>query len=253
MGATIAVAIGLAVGHVLGEALRPRLPRQRRWSVALVLLVGAASYAAAGMWGLWPVPLVAMALFVVASLTHRRAPESVVAWVALHVGVLVVIAALSGIALPAGIDAGRLPGAASVWAREVFAALTAGAGLVATVSLGGAFMNRAIRPFAVEMRGEGIVEAGGRVLEPLENGFRDGGRVIGYYERLLIYVFVLAGAPTAIGFLVAAKSILRFGEIRNAKDRKNAEYILIGTLMSFAYALLVAYGTYLALARLFPP
>jgi hypothetical protein len=40
--------------------------------------------------------------------------------------------------------------------------------------------------------------------------------------------------------LFAAKSILRFGEVKEHKDRMFAEYVLIGTLLSFTWALLVA-------------
>ena len=43
-----------------------------------------------------------------------------------------------------------------------------------------------------------------------------------------------------IGFLVAAKSILRFEE---AKKQKLAEYILIGTLLSFSLAIALASAT----------
>jgi hypothetical protein len=46
-----------------------------------------------------------------------------------------------------------------------------------------------------------------------------------------------------VGFLVAAKSILRIGEVKAPEQRKEAEYIIIGTLMSFGWGLLIAYGT----------
>ena len=60
-------------------------------------------------------------------------------------------------------------------------------------------------------------------------------------ERLLIYVFVLAGAPSAIGFLVTAKSLFRFGDVTGKQQRRHAEYIIIGTLVSFAYAVTLSY------------
>jgi hypothetical protein len=60
------------------------------------------------------------------------------------------------------------------------------------------------------------------------------GHYIGYCERLLILTFVLLGEYTAIGFLVTAKSILRF-----EATRVEGEYILIGTLVSFTVAILV--------------
>jgi hypothetical protein len=56
-------------------------------------------------------------------------------------------------------------------------------------------------------------------------------------------LFVLIGHPESIGFLIAAKSIFRFGEIKESKHRMDAEYIIIGTLMSFGYGILIACAT----------
>ncbi len=63
------------------------------------------------------------------------------------------------------------------------------------------------------------------------------GRVIGFLERILIYFFVLNSHWGAIGFIVAAKGITRFREL---KERSFAEYFLIGTLLSTILAGLVA-------------
>lgn len=68
-------------------------------------------------------------------------------------------------------------------------------------------------------------------------GLRDAGRYIGILERILILTFMLIGQFPAVGFLVAAKSVLRFGDIRDSNNRKGAEYILIGTMISFAAAI----------------
>ncbi len=43
-----------------------------------------------------------------------------------------------------------------------------------------------------------------------------------------------------IGFLVAAKSILRFDDIHRDHQRKTTEYVIIGTFLSFGWAMLVA-------------
>ena len=48
-------------------------------------------------------------------------------------------------------------------------------------------------------------------LIPIE-GLKDGGKFIGFLERALIFVFILSGEFAGVGFLVAAKSIFRFGE-----------------------------------------
>lgn len=81
-------------------------------------------------------------------------------------------------------------------------------------------------------------------------GLSKGGYWIGVTERSLIYLFILVGEPTGIGFLAAAKSVFRIGELREAKDRKLAEYILIGTLLSFAAAMVVGLATRAALGAL---
>lgn len=61
------------------------------------------------------------------------------------------------------------------------------------------------------------------------------GRIIGNLERSLIFLLVMIGQPTGIGFLIAAKSILRFDATHS--DRKQSEYVIVGTLASFALAL----------------
>lgn len=77
----------------------------------------------------------------------------------------------------------------------------------------------------------------------LVSGFENGGKMIGLLERSLIFIFIMVGEPAAIGFLIAAKSILRFGEIKDSENRMEAEYIIIGTFMSFLFAVLVGYLT----------
>jgi hypothetical protein len=70
-------------------------------------------------------------------------------------------------------------------------------------------------------------------------GFPKAGKWIGVMEREFILVFILSGHWEGIGFLVVAKSILRFGEINNSADRKLAEYVLLGTLASYLWAVAV--------------
>lgn len=72
-------------------------------------------------------------------------------------------------------------------------------------------------------------------------GFAKAGRYIGYLERLLLFVFVFTGQLAAAGFLIAAKSIFRFQ--KNQEDRKQTEYILLGTLLSFTTGIAIAYAT----------
>ena len=72
-----------------------------------------------------------------------------------------------------------------------------------------------------------------------EDSLESAGNYIGIFERLFVFTFIVLGQWSAIGFLIAAKSVFRFGDLSRAKDRKLTEYILIGTLISFALAILI--------------
>ena len=63
---------------------------------------------------------------------------------------------------------------------------------------------------------------------------KNAGALIGNLERILTIVFVIIGQYEAIGFIIAAKSILRFKDTDTAKT----EYVLAGTFLSFGIALL---------------
>lgn len=69
-----------------------------------------------------------------------------------------------------------------------------------------------------------------------KGGIEKAGEMIGYLERVLILSFILLRAYELIGFVVMAKSIARFEELKN---RPFAEYFLIGTLSSTLIAVLV--------------
>ena len=63
------------------------------------------------------------------------------------------------------------------------------------------------------------------------------GKYIGILERLLVFTFIVTDHWEGVGFLLAAKSVFRFGDLKESKDRKLTEYILIGTLLSFGTAI----------------
>ena len=66
-----------------------------------------------------------------------------------------------------------------------------------------------------------------------DSGF-NAGALIGDIERWLILAFVIMQRYEALGLLIAAKSIIRFGEKETAKT----EYVLAGTLMSIFIAVM---------------
>lgn len=84
-----------------------------------------------------------------------------------------------------------------------------------------------------------------------DNSLTKAGNYIGILERLFVFCFILTGHFEAIGFLLAAKSIFRFGDLKEAKDRKLTEYVLIGTLMSFGTAIVTGLIVQALLLQLF--
>lgn len=79
----------------------------------------------------------------------------------------------------------------------------------------------------------------GSILSPwlasvnTQGTLKSAGTLIGYLERALILTFVLLKQWEAIGFLLTAKSILRFNDIKGVEQRALSEYVLLGTLLSF--------------------
>jgi hypothetical protein len=84
-------------------------------------------------------------------------------------------------------------------------------------------------------------------LDP-DDSLKEAGKWIGILERVLTITFIYISQFSAIGFLIAAKSILRVidkpdkpsGEptlIKPFSSRKRTEYVLIGTFLSFSIAI----------------
>ena len=74
--------------------------------------------------------------------------------------------------------------------------------------------------------------------DTIDGSLQSAGKYIGIFERLFVFAFVVTGNWQGIAFLITAKSVFRFGDLKEAKDRKLTEYILIGTLASFGLAML---------------
>lgn len=78
-----------------------------------------------------------------------------------------------------------------------------------------------------------------KTLTEGNESLEDAGKYIGILERLLVFIFVILNHWEAVGFLITAKSVFRFGDLKESKHRKLTEYILIGTLISFGIAIFV--------------
>jgi hypothetical protein len=114
----------------------------------------------------------------------------------------------------------------------------AGTGLVATVFLGGSVVAWILKPFT---RALGKHE---RATEM--QGLADAGRYIGWFERAVLFAFVIGGEPEAAAVALAAKSFARFPAL-SEHHRGFAEYFLIGSLASLTLAVAAAAATRAAL------
>lgn len=198
--------------------------------VAIVAVVG---YLLAGDWRRWEIPL-ALAV------THGLIDRAKQAWFApasergffadqlAHLGVVALLAA----SVPRLLS--FRPFWEGPWQEGYHRLMVVAAGAVAAVWVSGVLVQFVVRPFRDDPGEEGAA---------LERGFERGGLTIGRLERALIFVLVLAGHGGAVGFLAAAKSVFRFGDLADSAERARAEYILIGTLASFLFGLVVAFAT----------
>jgi hypothetical protein len=136
----------------------------------------------------------------------------------------------------------------SLWLRwfgqsyvEVLILLT---GAIVCIYVGGFVVGYGVTPLQVQiMERNAHAEERGDVRAFQTRGFDGGGRIIGYLERALIFILVLSNQAGAVVFLMVAKSVLQFGEVRQREYRMEAEYIIIGTLLSFTFGLIMAFTT----------
>jgi len=206
--------------------------KERRAVLFLHSLIAAGlTYAFVGRWELWLLPAWVLLSHAVIDFIKVRATRSTLTIFlvdqAAHLSVIVALAWWFS-------QSGEL----SVWAKchgpAIWRFWILATGLILCVRVGGILVGFWVRPYLEEIErtnSEAIVTA-----KPVR-GLTNGGRVIGQWERVLIFMAVSFAQPAAIGFLVAAKSIFRFGELKDRENRMEAEYITIGTLMSFGWAI----------------
>jgi hypothetical protein len=147
---------------------------------------------------------------------------------ALIVGVIVTLIALSGLAEPVG-------GEIATWYAKLGFGFTQSVsvdqfvlGVGSTLFLLGT-VNRIVRFTLASTKAS---------LEEGEDTLR-GGRLLGPMERLIVAAAVVSGAMAGAGFVIAAKGLLRFREIRGGDQPKVdeiTEYFLIGTFTSVVVA-----------------
>ena len=91
-----------------------------------------------------------------------------------------------------------------------------------------------IKPANIFIR-ETLVAGNIESISDTSTELKNAGKLIGILERLLVLTFVIIGKLEVVGFLIAAKSILRYKDTNTIKT----EYVLIGTMLSFGIAMMI--------------
>jgi hypothetical protein len=219
--------------HLLGDFVfqTPRMVRHKKqwrtrsWVLYVhCLLHGAMVYAITGAWSLWYIPLIVVVTHYIIDLWKLHRPETALYFIIdqlLHM--LVLFALWCVFIAPAGLQ----QQIATVLKNQ--AAWAIGSGYL-FVTLPLSFL----LSLATQRWRRQAEEGGMRSSFSLN----EAGKWIGIFERILVYTFVITNHFEGIGFLIAAKSILRFNDIKGSEACKEAEYVLIGTLMSFSISIL---------------
>lgn len=225
---SIIILLRLLAAHLLADfLLQPgswvRSKNTRKWRsphlYLHVLVTGVTTYLLLGIWDNYGIPLLVMVSHLLIDMGKSCLRQNLYTFIAdqlLHVAVLVACwIYLTGQGAIFLEETRRLLESPDTWVL-----LT---GYLLVLFPSGALINIATRKWCEELENrQGLAEAG---------------KWIGYSERFLIVTFILLDHYEAIGFLIAAKSIFRFNEITKDKGRKEAEYFLIGTLLSITAAL----------------
>jgi len=206
----------LIAAHIIADFLLQPGVLERRKKKAGFLLLHVAIHAVLNYlflqaWTCWQAPILVLVIHGLIDLIKQRiGKESVNTFLIDQAAHFLSLMAIAWIL----VETGWLPG----FSGAGYKAFIMTAGFILTVQASGFLITKLIK----------------RLLEnnDLElDGLKNGGKWIGQLERALIFLFIFLGQPAGIGFLVAAKSILRFEE---AKKQKMGEYVLIGTLLSFS-------------------
>lgn len=235
------VFVALLAAHILADFLLQsdrdvRDKRHPRTFAKHIGIVTGLSYLLTGLWGAW-LPILLLGLsHAGADAIKIRLESQTRGWGQLRLFLadqslhLAVIALIALWLTPAN--------GSGWWVRALGEGYTQGlvliAGLIACVQAGNHAIGLATQPFRPEPPAGSL---------PRDNRASE---VIGQLERLLLFFFILGGTLEGIGFLVAAKSIFRFSSLnlsnpQSVQEKQTAEYILVGTLLSFSWGILGAW------------
>lgn len=228
----------LLTAHLVGDYLFQTdwvAARKRRWPVLALhglghaaLLAGVALTEPRDSRLVLALALLLLAHLAIDAWTSRSRREGTLALLldqSLHAATI-----LAAVAFARPSELAGLGGTIGVWLQDgrTFAVI---AGFVAAVWMGAVVVGRWVKPFTDRIT-DGTVEG--------RSGLRNAGRAIGILERGLIFIAILVGLEALVGFVVAAKALLRLPEARERASRELSEYYLVGTLASVFWAVMVS-------------
>jgi hypothetical protein len=235
--------LALIAAHLVADfAFQPEwlLRRKRNWAVlllhTLIVVATAALFLGGTPWRLLAI-LAVTHLIMDAIKVHvlKDTLRSFFADQFVHLAVMIGLGVLYPEAFSGGFWTRLLPG----WLPDYQVTLCLIAGAILSLHMGAIIIKKATQPFLDQITSD-------------IPGLRKGGAYIGCLERALVMLLVLINQAAGVSFLITAKSILRFGDVRESHQRKLTEYVIIGTFLSFGWGLLVAALTQLALRHWAP-
>ncbi len=243
-------AVALILGHCVADFMlqTDAMVRDKRRLSVLLRHVGLVALTTWIALGFAPAPLlillIAASHLVIDWLKIRHGSPAFAPFILDQAAHLAVVA-LAALVFPGAYASGlwgmlAASGPLDAWMPRLPEVMALGAGLVATVWAGGYAVQALMSDLKLPT---GLEESG---------SLPKGGQLIGRLERLMILMLLLADQPDGIGLLIAAKSILRFNELARDADRSASEYVIIGTLASFAWAIATAWATGAAMRALAP-
>ncbi len=247
--------ICLVCGHIIGDFLLQtnwlvqKKKKHRGWLRVHCLVVGLVTYLICGAWTMWVIPvMVILQHFIIDGIKLRIKRDNFYIFLGDQAAHLVLLSALTWVILnlyphPQARQTEPFISWVDLWGMAYLQLIVLLTGVIVITKVASIVIGYGVRPLLAQLKQqqEEAVRAG-RIMPAMAEGFRNGGQLIGILERLLILLLVLVKLQAGIGFLIAAKSIMRFGEIKDREDRMQAEYIIIGTFMSFGCGIALAYG-----------
>ncbi len=223
--------LALLAAHLVADfSLQPDwMVRRKRHPGVLGLhavSVGLATILALGAWQPWLLLILITSHVILDAIKVHLLPDTLTAFTADQVIHLAVIGGLA-VVFPQTVARGWWSQLPSPGLSTYLVSLCLLSGIIASVQVGAIIIRKATAPFTDQMG------------DPIQ-GLQNGGAYIGCLERALVMLLVLINQAAGVGFLITAKSILRFGDVKDSSQRKLTEYIIIGTFMSFGWGLAIA-------------